>query len=123
MRTVSRWLLPPLAAALLAPAYFAYQAKPRGSAKPAPAQHDDHNHGSGGNVTDRVPDYYQTEAAAKPFPVTLDPAQFRDPAVRRAYQAAREIPGVLAQQPCYCYCDRMGHKGLLACHRDNHSAG
>ena len=71
----------------------------------------------------RVPEYHKSEAEAKPFPATLDPAQFRDPAVRRAYQAAREIPGVLAQQPCYCYCDRMGHKGLLACHRDTHSAG
>ena len=85
---------------LAAPAYFAFQGEPQ-----------------------RIPEYNKTEAEAKPFPVTLDPAQFKDPAVRRAYQAAREIPGVLAQQPCYCYCDRMGHKGLLACHRDTHSAG
>lgn len=85
---------------LAAPAYFAFQEQPP-----------------------RVPEFHKSEAEAKPFPVTLDPAQFKDPDVRRAYQAAREIPGVLAQQPCYCYCDRMGHKGLLACHRDNHSAG
>ena len=76
-----------------------------------------------GGAPERIPDYYKTEAEAKPFPKTLDPAQFTHPAVQRAYRAAREIPGVLAQQPCYCYCDRMGHKGLLACHRDNHSAG
>lgn len=86
---------------LAAPAYLAFQASP----------------------TDRVPEYYKSEAEAKPFPKTMDPAQFREPAVRRAYQVAREIPGVLAQQPCYCYCDRVGHKGLLACHRDAHSAG
>jgi hypothetical protein len=77
----------------------------------------------------RIPDYYKSEAEAKPFHTTLDPALFKDPAVRKAYQAAREIPGVLAQQPCYCYCDQHEHgggpkhKGLLACHRDGHSAG
>lgn len=71
----------------------------------------------------RVPAYYKSEAEAKPFPKTLDPSKFKDPAIRRAYQAAREIPGVLAQQPCYCYCDRAGHKGLQSCHRDTHSAG
>ena len=70
-----------------------------------------------------VPDYYKTEAEAKPFPATMDPALFKDPGVRRAYQTARDIPGVLAQQPCYCYCQRSGHKGLQSCHRDGHSAG
>ena len=87
-----------------APAYLAFQE----SGKAAP---------------EKIPAYYQTEAEAKPFPATLDPSQFKHPLVQRAYRAAREIPGVLAQQPCYCYCERSGHKGLLACHRDNHSAG
>jgi len=107
-------------ALLLAPAYLAFQKK-----QPAPADpHAVHQHGPGeGNVTERMPEYHQTEASARPFPPTLDPNGFKHPAVRRAYQIAREIPGVLAQQPCYCYCDRMGHKGLLACHRDTHSAG
>lgn len=118
MRTISKWLLiAPLSAGLLVPAYFAFQAKPRD-----PGKQGQHQHGEG-NVMDRLPDYYKSEAEAKPFPATLDPAQFKHPAVQRAYRIAREIPGVLAQQPCYCYCDRMGHKGLLACHRDNHSAG
>lgn len=125
MRLPNRGALLGLALALLlAPTYWAYQTK----AKPSPQQkqgdgHAGHQPGAGGNVMDRVPDYYRTEAEARPFPQTLDPNQFTNPAVRRAYQAAREIPGVLAQQPCYCYCDRMGHKGLLACHRDTHSAG
>lgn len=101
---------------LLTPAFWAFQKQP-------PPKQPQHEHGSGANVMDRVPDYYKTEAEAKPFPQTLDPALFKHPAVQRAYRVAREIPGVLAQQPCYCYCDRMGHKGLLACHRDNHSAG
>jgi hypothetical protein len=70
----------------------------------------------------RIPAYFESEAAAKPFPATENPKSFTDPNVRRAYEVAREIPGVLAQQPCYCYCDRAGHKGLLSCHRDAHSS-
>src|SRR5215831_19085442 len=26
-----------------------------------------------------------------------------------AYELAAKIPTVLHQQPCYCFCDRMGH--------------
>src|ERR1022692_3849283 len=29
-----------------------------------------------------------------------------------AYELASKIPAVLHQQPCYCYCDRMGHNSL-----------
>src|ERR1017187_8511621 len=29
-----------------------------------------------------------------------------------AYELASRIPAVLHQQPCYCYCDRMGHNSL-----------
>ena len=70
-----------------------------------------------------VPPYYKSAAEAKPLPKTLPPAMFSEPAIAKAYRIAQEIPEVLAQQPCYCYCNRMGHKGLLDCHRDNHSAG
>ncbi|MBM3737895.1 MAG: hypothetical protein FJW39_19100 [Acidobacteria bacterium] len=70
-----------------------------------------------------IPPYYESEAAAKPFPVTLPPETFPHPVLQKVYRIAKEIPGVLAQQPCYCYCNRMKHKGLLDCHRDSHSAG
>ena len=70
----------------------------------------------------RIPAYFNSEAEAKPFPPTVDPKEFKSPNVRRAYEIAREIPGVLAQLPCYCYCDRAGHKGLHSCHRDTHSS-
>lgn len=70
-----------------------------------------------------VPYFHETAAAAKPLPVTLDPKTFTDPIIQKAYQIAKEIPEILAQQPCYCYCDRSaGHKGLLDCFRDNHSS-
>jgi hypothetical protein len=49
---------------------------------------------------------------------------FRDyPAVARAYQIASQIPGVIAQQPCFCYCDKFGHRSLLDCYASDHGAG
>jgi hypothetical protein len=42
---------------------------------------------------------------------------------RAAYRVAEQIPGTLAQLPCYCYCDRgMGHKSLHSCFEDEHAA-
>lgn len=70
----------------------------------------------------RIPAFFKTAEAAQPLPHTLDPSQFSDKNVALAYQAAKEIPEVLAQQPCYCYCDRWGHRGLLDCFASNHAA-
>ena len=40
-----------------------------------------------------------------------------------AYELAAKIPGVLHQQPCYCYCDRgMGHNSLHSCFEGIHGA-
>src|SRR5919204_897548 len=39
-----------------------------------------------------------------------------------AYDLAAKIPGVLHQQPCYCYCDRMGHNSLHSCFENTHGA-
>ncbi|MBI3693432.1 MAG: hypothetical protein HY238_01135 [Acidobacteria bacterium] len=73
--------------------------------------------------TEQVPPYYESEEAARPFPVTLPPEYFRAPYIAQAYRVARQIPAVLAQQPCYCYCYRFGHGSLLDCYKDNHGAG
>jgi hypothetical protein len=74
-------------------------------------------------MTPRIPDHFATAQAAKPLTPTLDPRQFTVSYVVKSYQLAKEIPEVLAQQPCYCYCDTgFGHKSLLDCHKDNHSA-
>jgi hypothetical protein len=40
----------------------------------------------------------------------------------RAYELAAKIPVVLHQQPCYCYCDRMGHNSLHSCFEGTHGA-
>ncbi len=71
-----------------------------------------------------VPPYYESVAAAKTLPELLPAAYFRNfPLVARAYQIASEIPGVIAQQPCYCYCDKFGHRSLLDCYASDHGAG
>jgi hypothetical protein len=40
----------------------------------------------------------------------------------KAYDLAAKIPVVLHQQPCYCYCDRMGHNSLHSCFEGTHGA-
>ena len=39
-----------------------------------------------------------------------------------AYELAAKIPAVLHQQPCFCYCDRMGHNSLHSCYENTHGA-
>ena len=56
----------------------------------------------------------------KPDVTTLSPDQFTGTA-RLAYQAAKEIPEILAQLPCYCGCmQNFGHKSNLSCFHDTH---
>jgi hypothetical protein len=70
-----------------------------------------------------VPAHYQSDRDAQPLPKTMSAKFFSDPKMARIYEIAERIPAVLAQQPCYCYCDRgHGHRSLLDCQRDNHSA-
>jgi hypothetical protein len=40
----------------------------------------------------------------------------------RSYEVAGKISSILYQQPCYCYCDRMGHKSLRSCFESTHGA-
>ena len=40
----------------------------------------------------------------------------------RSYQIASKIQPILYQMPCYCYCDRMGHKSLHSCFENTHGA-
>ena len=87
--------------------YVGFHAKPAGQSDP---------------TAGTIPIYYQSSKDAMPFPATLDPAGFKNPEIREAYQAAKDIPEVLAQQPCYCYCQRKGHRGLLDCFKTDHAA-
>jgi hypothetical protein len=53
---------------------------------------------------------------------TLDPSQFTGKA-RAAYQAAKDIPEILVELPCFCGCmdsKELGHKNNLYCFADAH---
>jgi hypothetical protein len=49
-------------------------------------------------------------------------ADARYPYQTHAYELASKIPAVIHQQPCYCYCDRMGHNSLHSCFENTHGA-
>lgn len=68
-----------------------------------------------------VPVYYNRAEDAMPFPNTLEPASFKRTDEREAYQTAKEMPEILVQQPCYCHCQRKGHRSLLDCFRTDHA--
>lgn len=72
-----------------------------------------------------TPPYYRSAKEAEPLPATLAPVRFAGrPVVVTAYTIAKKIPKVLAQQPCYCGCDReFGHHSLLDCYTSDHTAG
>jgi hypothetical protein len=46
----------------------------------------------------------------------------QNPYQAHAYEIAAKIQSVIYQQPCYCYCDRMGHKSLHTCFEGTHGA-
>lgn len=70
------------------------------------------------------PPFHKDPENAKPFPRLVPASYFRSqPLVARAYRIASAIPEVLAQQPCYCYCDKFGHGSLLDCYASDHGAG
>ena len=54
--------------------------------------------------------------------IPLSPALFVGKTAM-AYQVANDIPDVLDQLYCYCYCDKsLGHLNLLSCYIDGHAA-
>ena len=75
-----------------------------------------------------VPAYHSTAPArGTKLPATLTKADLwgadaQYPYQTHAYELAAKIPQVIYQQPCYCYCDRMGHKSLHSCFEDTHGA-
>jgi len=56
------------------------------------------------------------------LPKTLDPDLIKGKD-REGYQIAKEIPEVLAQIPCFCGCEAVGHENLLDCFVDEHGVG
>ena len=71
-------------------------------------------------VTDRSdPDSIQQSTQLATLSPTLFTGKTRD-----AYQAAKDVPEVLAQVPCYCGCmQNNGHQHNLHCFIDEHAVG
>jgi hypothetical protein len=68
--------------------------------------------------------YFENPEDAHPLPVTLSPSQFPSAVIANTYAIAKEIPEVLAQQPCLCGCDNTSddHSSLLDCYIDEHAS-
>lgn len=93
--------------------------------KPAPqSEHASHSadHSSPSTKAKSIPAHYETEPSRNNLAPTLEPEQFTGK-TREAYGVVREVPQLIAQLPCYCYCDRgFGHKSLQSCYVDDHAA-
>jgi Protein of unknown function with PCYCGC motif len=68
--------------------------------------------------------YFEDPAEAHPLPVTLPPSEFQNQGIASTYRIAKDIPEVLAQQPCLCGCDNSSddHRSLLDCYIDQHAS-
>ena len=112
MKIVTRFIVILTAAIIVAVLILRETAKQRQETQaPAPA--------SAEKPRGLVPPYY-ADVRGVPIPKTLPPEQFKVVKTRASYRVAGEIPQVLMQLPCYCFCDRIGHKSLLDCFVDDH---
>ena len=84
------------------------------------ASHDESSHAAS-RQRPPVPAFMDASQVGD-LPPTLPATNFTGK-TREAYAAAKEIPGTLAQLPCYCHCDKaFGHKSLQTCFVDDHAA-
>jgi uncharacterized protein with PCYCGC motif len=94
------------------------------SANSPQSSHSQAGNAASASPTPRIPAFFESAESAKPLPAVLDPAQFSDPIISKAYYIAKLNPELFAQQPCYCYCDTgHGHRSLLDCYVSEHGAG
>jgi len=115
---------------ILGTAFFLYASL---SARPAPSSQsstsaNDHGHDPAARVKDPGQThkfrYFENPAEAHPLPVTLPPSGFINKGIANTYRIAKEIPDVLAQQPCLCGCDNTSddHRSLLDCYISDHAS-
>lgn len=109
---------------------FLYALSLDGPAPSAASRDHGHDHIETNSSPQRAPGqtgryrYFESAEDAHPLPVTLPPSAFPAGPVANAYAIAKEIPEVLAQQPCLCGCDNPSddHRSLLDCYADEHAA-
>ncbi len=113
---------------VLGGAFFLYASMTEGPAAPTASTSSGHGHDHAPAPKDPGQTqkfrYFEDPAEAHPLPVTLPPTQFINKGIANSYRIAKEIPEVLAQQPCLCGCDNTSddHSSLLDCYIDDHAS-
>jgi hypothetical protein len=111
-------------------AFFLYasleEGRPAAPKTASSANDDRHDHAPAAKDPGQTHEfrYFEDPAQAHPLPVTLPPSQFVNKGIANSYRIAKEIPEVLAQQPCLCGCDNTSddHRSLLDCYIDDHAS-
>jgi hypothetical protein len=67
----------------------------------------------------RVPAFHQNVDALT-LPPVMDPSTVA-PEARAAYTIVKNKPKLIAQLPCFCYCERWGHGSLHDCFVTEHA--
>lgn len=67
-----------------------------------------------------MPPFHENPDAISLKPI-MDPASVV-PAAQPGYVIAKQKPELLAQLPCFCYCNRFGHTSLQDCFTTDHAA-
>lgn len=71
-------------------------------------------------ATYRIPPYFENPDVAGTLPPMLNVTAVPEQA-QPAYRAAHANPRLLTQLPCFCYCDRFGHRSLYDCYAGDHA--
>ena len=89
------------------------------SAETAPQASEEISSAPENDTDQRIPPYYENPDSVILEP-TLEPASV-SPEAQAAYQVAKNKPKLLAQLPCFCYCDKFGHGSLQYCFVSTHA--
>lgn len=68
----------------------------------------------------RVPAYFENPDMAEPLQPILAPSTVPYFA-REGYEVAQRKPRLMAQMPCFCYCEKFGHTSLHTCFETTHA--
>lgn len=84
------------------------------------ASHEEEHEDHANSQSYRIPPYFEDPDAAGVLLPTKDPSVVT-PYSKAGYVVAQKDPALLAQLPCFCYCDRFGHKSLHDCFVTEHA--
>ena len=81
----------------------------------ASQQSADHSHGEF-----HVPAYFENPDSAEPLKAIL-PKESVPYFAQAGYEIVRRKPRLIAQMPCFCYCEKFGHTSLHTCFETDHA--